>query len=149
MQWLRILLPRQGTWVRALVLEDPTCHRATKPVRHEYWASTLEPVSHKYWAHVPQLLKPMRLEPVLCNKRSPCTTMKSMPCLLQLEKACAQQRRPNTEKNKLINKFILKKTKHWTNLKGRLMTYFGKIQTSKIIMTMFDYKTMNKNPLKW
>ena len=35
-QWLRIPLPMQGTWVRALVLEDPTCHGATKPVRHNY-----------------------------------------------------------------------------------------------------------------
>lgn len=34
---------------------------------------------------------------------------------------------------------------NWTSLKGLLMTYFGKIQTSKIIMTMFDYKTMDKN----
>ena len=48
----------QGTWVRALVREDPTCLGATKPVRHNYWA------------HVPQLLKPVCLEPVLCNKRS-------------------------------------------------------------------------------
>ncbi|KAJ8793859.1 hypothetical protein J1605_019123 [Eschrichtius robustus] len=35
-QWLRIRLPMQGTRVRALVREDPTCHRATKPVRHDY-----------------------------------------------------------------------------------------------------------------
>ena len=35
-QWLRILLPMQGTRVRALVWEDPTCRRATKPVRHNY-----------------------------------------------------------------------------------------------------------------
>ena len=35
-QWLRICLPLQGTWVRSLVWEDPTCHRATKPVRHNY-----------------------------------------------------------------------------------------------------------------
>ena len=35
-QWLRIHLPIQGTWVRALVQEDPTCHGATKPVRHNY-----------------------------------------------------------------------------------------------------------------
>ena len=35
-QWLRICLSRQGTWVRALVREDPTCHGATKPVRHSY-----------------------------------------------------------------------------------------------------------------
>ena len=35
-QWLRIRLPMQGTQVRALVWEDPTCHGATKPVRHNY-----------------------------------------------------------------------------------------------------------------
>ena len=69
-QWLRIHLPMQGTWVRALVWEDPTCCGATKPMRQNYWACTLEPASHSYWAHVPQLLKPVRLEPVLCNKRS-------------------------------------------------------------------------------
>ena len=68
-QWLRIRLPTQGTRVRALVQEDPTCCRATKPVRHNYWACTLEPASHNYWAPVPQLLKPACLEPMLCNKR--------------------------------------------------------------------------------
>ena len=35
-QWLRIRLPMQGTWVRALVQEDPTCHGATKLVHHNY-----------------------------------------------------------------------------------------------------------------
>ena len=35
-QWLRIRLPMQGTWVRALVREDPTCRGATKPVHHNY-----------------------------------------------------------------------------------------------------------------
>ena len=35
-QWIRIRLPMQGTRVRALVREDPTCRRATKPVRHNY-----------------------------------------------------------------------------------------------------------------
>ena len=35
-QWLRIRLPLQGTRVRALVREDPTCCGATKPVRHNY-----------------------------------------------------------------------------------------------------------------
>ena len=60
-QWLRIRLPMQGTRVQALVQEDPTCRRATKPVRHNYWACE------------PQLLKPVCLEPVLCNKRSHCS----------------------------------------------------------------------------
>ena len=33
-QWLRICLLMQGTWVRALVWEDPTCRGATRPVSH-------------------------------------------------------------------------------------------------------------------
>ena len=35
-QWLGVCLPMQGTWVRALVWEDPTCHGATRPVSHNY-----------------------------------------------------------------------------------------------------------------
>ena len=69
-QWLRIRLPMQGTWVRALVREEPPCRRATKPVCHNYWACALEPTSHNCWAHAPQLLKPKHLEPMLHNKRS-------------------------------------------------------------------------------
>ena len=56
--WLRIRLPTQGTRVRALVWEAPTCRGATKPT------------NHNYRAHMPQLLKATRLEPVLCHKRS-------------------------------------------------------------------------------
>lgn len=29
--WLRVDLPMQGTWVRSLVWEDPTCLRASQP----------------------------------------------------------------------------------------------------------------------
>ena len=42
-QWLRIL-PMQVAQVRALVWEDPTCRGATKPVR-------LEPVLHNKRSH--------------------------------------------------------------------------------------------------
>ena len=35
-QWLRICLLMQGTRVRALVWEDPTCRRAAGPVSHNY-----------------------------------------------------------------------------------------------------------------
>ena len=95
----------QGTRVRSLVREDPTCRGATKPVRHNYWACALEPASHNYWAHVPQLLKPTHLEPMLCNKRShhnekPAHRNESSPRSPQLEEARAQQQRPNAAKNK-------------------------------------------------
>ena len=102
-QWLRIRLPMQGTWVWSLVLEDPTWRGAAKPVCHNYWACALEPASHNYWAHIPQLLKPVCLEPVLRHKRSLCTATKSSPRSLQLEKARVQPWRPNAAKNKLIN----------------------------------------------
>ena len=61
-QWLRIRLPMQGTRVQALVWEDPTCHRATKPMHHNYWA------------HEPQLLssRAATTEPTCCNYWSPC-----------------------------------------------------------------------------
>ena len=35
-QWLRIRLPIQGTRVRSLVREDPTCCVTTKPMHHNY-----------------------------------------------------------------------------------------------------------------
>ena len=35
-QWLRGCLLMQGTQVRALVWEDPTCRGATRPVSHNY-----------------------------------------------------------------------------------------------------------------
>ena len=40
-QWLRTYLPTHRTPVQSLGRKDPTCHRATKPVRHNYgsWGS--------------------------------------------------------------------------------------------------------------
>ena len=56
-------------------------------------------------AHEPRLLKPPCLEPMLRNKRShynekPVHLNKERPPSPQLEKACAQQQRPNVAKNK-------------------------------------------------
>ena len=47
-QSLRICLPMQGTRVRSLVQEDPTCCGQTKPVCHKYWDCPPEPVCHNY-----------------------------------------------------------------------------------------------------
>ena len=106
-------LPMQGTRVRALVREDPTCHRAAKPVSHNYWACTLEPASHNYWAFEPQLLSPWATATEAHAPRvhapqqeeppqweSLRTATKSSPRSPQLEKARAQQQRPNTATNK-------------------------------------------------
>ena len=37
-QWIRIHLAVQGTWIQSLVQEDSTCSRATKPRSHNFWA---------------------------------------------------------------------------------------------------------------
>ena len=53
----------QGTWVWSLVREDPTCHGATKPVRHNHWArhaATTE--AHTPRARAPQQEKPLQWE---------------------------------------------------------------------------------------
>ena len=104
-QEIRIHLLMQGTWVRSLVWEDPTCHRTTKLVCSNYWARPLEPVSHSYRTWEPKLLKPMRLEPVPHTReatamRSLNTAMKSGPRSLQLEEAHTKQWRLSAAQNK-------------------------------------------------
>ena len=54
-QWLRVCLPMQGTRVRALVWEDPTCRGAAGPVSHNYWACA-------YGACAPQQERPRQWE---------------------------------------------------------------------------------------
>ena len=48
----------QEKWVWSLIQLDPTCHKAIKPMCHNYWACALEPRNHNHWAHIQQLLKP-------------------------------------------------------------------------------------------
>ena len=82
----------QGTPVCSLILEDPTCCKAIKPVYHNYWADML------------QLLKPTC--PSSCSlqqekrRNEKPAHRKEYPHSLQLEKACAQQWRPSTVRNK-------------------------------------------------
>ena len=78
-QWLRIRLPMQGTWVRSLVQEDPTCRGATKPVRHNYWACALEPTSHNYWACEPQLLRLRATTTEACTPRARASQQERPP----------------------------------------------------------------------
>ena len=78
-QWLRILLPMQGTRVQALVQEDLTCRGATKPVRHNYWDCALEPTSHSYWSpraaiielRVPRARAPQQEKPLQWEAHTP------------------------------------------------------------------------------
>ena len=92
-QWLRIRLPMQATCVRALVREDPICHGATKPMRHNYLSLRAATTA----ARTPRA-RALRREATAV--RSLRTTAKSSPHSTQPEKTCAQQRRPNAAKNK-------------------------------------------------
>ena len=89
-QWLRIHLPMQGTWVWSL-FQDPTCPGASKPVCHNYWVPFPR-------AHAPQQEEQWEA------------------WALQLEKACVQQQRPRTaqrEKKKSINDVSTLKICRW------------------------------------
>ena len=70
-QWLRIRLPMQGSRVRSLVREDPTCRGATKLMRHNYWACAVEPASHNYWARAPTTRAPQQEKPPQWEARTP------------------------------------------------------------------------------
>ena len=78
-------LANTGTRVQSLVWEDSTCCGATKLVRHNYWASTLEPVNHNYWAHAPRARAPQQGKPL--RWEASASQLESGPCSSQLEKA--------------------------------------------------------------
>ena len=89
-------LPMQETLVQSLVWEDPTCGRATKSMRHNYWACALGPGSLSYWASVWEPLKLACPRPrVLCNQRSYHNekavhrSWRVAPLAATREKACA------------------------------------------------------------
>ena len=125
-QWIRIHLPKQGSWVRSLIWENSTCHRAAEFVGCKHWARPLEPPSRNYWVPVLPLLKPVGLEPVLqggaSTMSSPSTAVKSNTSSPQLEKAHARQWRPRTAKKK--KKSLKKLYLIFKNMIMKLQLYF-------------------------
>ena len=93
-QWLGICLPMQGTRVRALVWEDPTCRRATKPV------------SHNYWACASGACAPQRERPRQWEARAP--RWRVAPARWKLEKVLVKKWRPNTVKEKKKKRQIIR-----------------------------------------
>ena len=88
-QWIRIFLPVQETWVRYLVGKDSTCPGVTK-----------------------QLLKPVYLKPALCSRRSHCNE-KPVYCSEEqllpplLGKVLVQQGRPRAAKKSPLFHYFL------------------------------------------
>ena len=128
-RWLRIRLPMQGTWFQSLGRDDPTCHGATKPGHHNYWArqpQLLKPACSR--AHVPQLLSPCAATTEARMPRARAPQQEKPPqweaCapqwrvasrLPQLEKAHTQQRRPNAAKKKKEREERKVAPQEWTN----------------------------------
>ena len=92
-------LANAGLWVLSLVREDPTCHGATKPMCHNYWACALQPTSCNYWNH-------HTLESEVANKRSHQSekpmhhNTDTQHRLTWLEKNHSQQQRPSATRKK-------------------------------------------------
>ena len=84
-QWLKIHLPMQETWVQSLVQEDSTCHGKTKPQ------------SHIHWAHAPRTY-------TLQQEKLPQWKAHA----LQLEKACTSNEDP-VQPKKIINTVLNRK----------------------------------------
>ena len=94
---MRVCLLVQGTWVRTLVWEDPTCRGAARPREPQL-------LSLCVWS----LCSATREATIV---RGPRTAMKSGPRLPQQQKALAQKRRPNIAINQSINQIFKKKKK--------------------------------------
>ena len=98
-QWLRIHLAGQGTLVRSLVQEDPTCCWTTQPKCHAIEPALWSPRATNIEAHAPQPLMPvchgahaMQQKKPLQQKRPPqqeacALQLESSPHSLQVEKA--------------------------------------------------------------
>ena len=104
----------QKTPVWSLVWEDPTYLGATRPM-HRCWLCALEPESRSCWAHVPWLLRPVGLEPVLCEgqchrKRSLNILTGEQPplhfplCGPQLKEKPTKPKTPSRDKNKEVKR---------------------------------------------
>ena len=77
-------LANAGTWVRPLVQEDPTCHKATKPM------------GHSCWAHVPRSWALHQEKPQQQEAHTP--QLESGPHPQQLEKALTVMKTQHSHK---------------------------------------------------
>ena len=86
-----VRLPMKKTQVQTLVQEDPTCLRATKAMRCNYWT-----VHYNCWTACPRTCAPQQLKP---RQGGALTLQRRVaPSSPQLEKAQEKQRRPECVK---------------------------------------------------
>ena len=100
-QWLRICLPMQGTWLRALIWDDFTGCRATKSVCHNYWAHTLQGP---------------------CSATREATAMRSLGITTRVGPACRNYRKPEwgSKDPAQLNKQALSHLRTWLFVLSKL-----------------------------
>ena len=101
-QWFRIYLAMQGTWVQSLVRKISWAREQLSLLPQLPHPCTATTDAHKPRAHASQQEKPPQWE-------AQAPQLESSPCLLQLEKACMQQWTPTTAKKKKLDKSFFKK----------------------------------------
>ena len=142
----------QGTQVRSLVQEDPTCHRATKPMHHNCWAQSRSYPARTPRACAPQREKPPSEKPTPSTEQSPLTKTRGKP---------KKQQRPNTAKNKQFfkkNKIVIFsrhpypcsffESTRWTNQKS-IRQYFSRSFHNSPFLSLLTMPLLSVQALCW
>ena len=119
-QQLRICLAMQGTPIPSLILEDHTCCRVTKPLRHDHetCAHQLQPLSPSAAtteAWVPQ--SPCSATRETAARRNPSTTAREWPPLSARQAECSNNNPAQPWMNKSKKKKREREKKLRTNWK--------------------------------
>ena len=133
-QWLRIHLAAQGTPVRCLVPEDPTCRGAPKALHHNYRSlSALEPELSSKGSHRSEKPAPR--------------DWRAAPRLPQLEKALVLHWRSGTAKDKYCLKNTFKNRKRVTDAGNKLLGRGLNYETGTDIHTLLYIKEITNKAL--
>ena len=117
-QWLRICLSTQGTWVGSLVWEDTTGQWATQPMPHSCWAHGLQSL---------QATATEACTPGPCAlQREARVPRKSCARSLLLEKDWAQNQDPGQPKHKAKQKKLSLKKKEFAFLMAFVVWLFSR-----------------------
>ena len=116
-QWLRMCLSIQGTWVWSLVQEDTTCQGATKLMCHKYWSLRVASTE----AHVPGACAPQEKPP----QWEACTPQQKVAPTCHSQRKPAHQPRPFTATIKNKQKCWLKVLTKSNNTALQVPTVLG------------------------
>jgi len=121
----------QGTQLWSLVQEDSTCHKATNPV------------CHNYRTHMLQLQKPVHLEPVPHNEKSP--QWEALALQRRVAPAHYNEKVTKTQHSQKI-KQINKNFKNWHQI---LLWSFGNFCMNAFIDVLYSHQISPKSTINF